>query len=248
MTPTNPANAAASNLLLALDNVSAGYGHQAILAGVRLQVLRGSFTALLGANGSGKTTLLKTIVGILPPLAGRVEFHPLNGHPPVIGYVPQRETLDSLYLVSSFEVVLMGTYGRRGPGRQPGPAERQHALECLAKTGVTDLRQQRFSVLSGGQKQRVLIARALATRPDLLVLDEPTAGIDTTATRGILELLRQLHTQQGLTILMVNHDLAAVRQTAQQVIWLNEGQVIQGPAAELLTPEHIGKILHLEMN
>lgn len=133
-------------------------------------------------------------------------------------------------------------------GRQPGAAERQHALDCLAKTGVGDLRQQRFSVLSGGQKQRVLIARALATRPDLLVLDEPTAGIDTTATRGILELLRHLHTQQGLTILMVNHDLGAVRQSAQQIIWLNEGQVIQGAAAELLTPAHIGKILHLEMN
>jgi ATPase subunit of ABC transporter with duplicated ATPase domains len=89
VTTTNPANAAASNPLLALANVSAGYGSQAILAGVRLQVLRGSFTALLGANGSGKTTLLKTIVGILPPLAGRVEFHPLAGHAPVIGYVPQ---------------------------------------------------------------------------------------------------------------------------------------------------------------
>ena len=233
--------------LLTLNNVSVGYGREAILRGVSLCVARGSFTALLGANGSGKTTLLKTIVGILPPLAGRVEFPATDSAPPVIGYVPQRETLDPLYLVSSHEVVLMGTYGRLGAGCQPGAAERAFALECLEKTGVADLRQQRFSVLSGGQKQRVLIARALATRPDVLVLDEPTAGIDTTATRGILELLRGLHRERGLTILMVNHDLAAVRQNAQHVIWLNEGEVIQGPAAELLTPAHLGKILHLEM-
>ena len=232
--------------LLTLNNVSVGYGHEAILHGVQLRVARGSFTALLGANGSGKTTLLKTIVGILPPLAGRVEFPTSSGPPPVLGYVPQRETLDPLYLVSSHEVVLMGTYGRLGAGRQPSASDRQFALECLEKTGVADLRQQRFSVLSGGQKQRVLIARALATRPDILVLDEPTAGIDTTATRGILELLRELHRQRGLTILMVNHDLAAVRQNAQHVIWLHEGQVIQGPASELLTPAHLGKILHLE--
>ena len=235
-----------ASALLTLNNVSVGYGREAILHGVQLRVARGSFTALLGANGSGKTTLLKTIVGILPPLAGRVEFPASSGPPPVLGYVPQRETLDPLYLISSHEVALMGTYGRLGAGRQPSASDRQFALECLEKTGVADLRQQRFSVLSGGQKQRVLIARALATRPDILVLDEPTAGIDTTATRGILELLRELHRQRGLTILMVNHDLAAVRQNAQHVIWLHEGQVIQGPASELLTPAHLGKILHLE--
>ena len=242
----NPLEENSASALLMLNNVSVGYGREAILHGVQLRVARGSFTALLGANGSGKTTLLKTIVGILPPLAGRVEFPASSGPPPVLGYVPQRETLDPLYLVSSHEVVLMGTYGRLGAGRQPSASDRQFALECLEKTGVADLRQQRFSMLSGGQKQRVLIARALATRPDILVLDEPTAGIDTTATRGILELLRELHRQRGLTILMVNHDLAAVRQNAQHVIWLHEGQVIQGPASELLTPAHLGKILHLE--
>ena len=242
----NPLEENSASALLMLNNVSVGYGREAILHGVQLRVARGSFTALLGANGSGKTTLLKTIVGILPPLAGRVEFPASSGPPPVLGYVPQRETLDPLYLISSHEVALMGTYGRLGAGRQPSASDRQFALECLEKTGVADLRQQRFSVLSGGQKQRVLIARALATRPDILVLDEPTAGIDTTATRGILELLRELHRQRGLTILMVNHDLAAVRQNAQHVIWLHEGQVIQGPASELLTPAHLGKILHLE--
>ena len=242
----NPLEENSASALLMLNNVSVGYGREAILHGVQLRVARGSFTALLGANGSGKTTLLKTIVGILPPLAGRVEFPASSGPPPMLGYVPQRETLDPLYLISSHEVALMGTYGRLGAGRQPSASDRQFALECLEKTGVADLRQQRFSVLSGGQKQRVLIARALATRPDILVLDEPTAGIDTTATRGILELLRELHRQRGLTILMVNHDLAAVRQNAQHVIWLHEGQVIQGPASELLTPAHLGKILHLE--
>jgi ABC-type Mn2+/Zn2+ transport system ATPase subunit len=234
--------------LISLHDLAVGYGAKPVLEGLRVEIAQGSFTALLGTNGSGKTTLLKTIVGILPPLAGRVEFHDANGRAPVLGYVPQRETLDPIYLLSSAEVVLMGTYGRLGAGRLPGRTERTIALDCLEQTGVAGLARHRFSQLSGGQKQRVLIARALAAQPDLLVLDEPTAGIDTTATRAILELLRRLNTQKHLTILMVNHDLGAVRESAQHVVWLNEGRAVQGPAAELLTPAQIGRILHLELN
>ena len=103
--------------LISLHDLAVGYGAKPVLEGLRVEIAQGSFTALLGTNGSGKTTLLKTIVGILPPLAGRVEFHDANGRAPVLGYVPQRETLDPIYLLSSAEVVLMGTYGRLGAGR-----------------------------------------------------------------------------------------------------------------------------------
>jgi ABC-type Mn2+/Zn2+ transport system ATPase subunit len=109
------------------------------------------------------------------------------------------------------------------------------------------LRRQRFSQLSGGQKQRVLVARALAVKPDFLLLDEPTAGIDAAAAQSILELLRRIHEQQKLTVLMVNHDLAAVRQCAREVIWLHEGRVLQGSARELLTREKIEEILKLQL-
>jgi ABC-type lipoprotein export system ATPase subunit len=106
---------------------------------------------------------------------------------------------------------------------------------------------RRFSELSGGQKQRVLIARALAAKPDFLLLDEPTAGIDPAASQAIMDLLRRIHEQQKLTLLMVNHDLAAVRRAVQQVLWLHDGRVLQGPADELLTRDKIEEILKLEL-
>jgi ABC-type Mn2+/Zn2+ transport system ATPase subunit len=234
--------------LLTLEAVAAGYDRHVVLRDIHIRLQRGSFTGLLGANGSGKSTLIKTILGIIPPLAGKVVFHDLNGSAPVLGYVPQRETLDSIFPLSSFEVVVMGTYGRVKPGRAVSRAEQDWAQECLVRTDALSLRDRPFSHLSGGQKQRVLIARALATRPDLLFLDEPTAGIDAAATQAILELLREIHRQQKLTIVMVNHDLPAVRRYAQNVIWLHQGKVLEGTVGELLTPEQIEKILDLELS
>ena len=233
--------------LLTLEDLAVGYGRRVVLPNVRLRVLRGSFTGLLGANGSGKSTLIKTILGVIPPLSGRVRFNPVGGREPMLGYVPQRETLDPIFLLSSEEVVLMGTCGRIGPGKFFGKPEHEWVQRCLEQAGAADLAKQRFSQLSGGQKQRVLVARALAAKPDFLLLDEPTAGIDAAASQAILELLRRIHEQQKLTVLMVNHDLAAVRKCAQEVIWLHEGNVLQGSAEELLTRDKIEEILKLQL-
>jgi ABC-type Mn2+/Zn2+ transport system ATPase subunit len=223
-----------------------GYGRKAVLPEVNLSLGRGSFTGLLGPNGSGKSTLLKTVLGILPPMSGRICLHPVNGHEPVLGYVPQRESLDPIYLLSAFEVVLMGVCGRVGPGRFISKAERDWARECLAQTGAASLAGKLFSELSGGQKQRVLMARALVTKPDLLMLDEPISGIDASASRSIMELLRELHQKQQQSILMVSHDLNTVRQYAHHVIWLHDGHVLHGPVSELLSREKIEEILDLE--
>jgi ABC-type Mn2+/Zn2+ transport system ATPase subunit len=234
--------------LLTLKHVAVGYGRPAVLESVNLGLRGGAFAALLGANGSGKSTLIKTILGILPPMEGRIEFPGAAGGPPVLGYVPQREALDPIYLVSCFEMVLMGACGRVGPGRFYSQAEKVWAHHCLREVGADDLAQKRFSKLSGGQKQRVLIARALATKPNLLLLDEPTAGIDAAATQAILELLCRLHQQQRLTILMVSHDLAAVRRYAQEVIWLHQGKLLQGPSNELLSRDKIEEMLNLQLS
>jgi manganese/zinc/iron transport system ATP- binding protein len=233
--------------LLVLDNLAVGYGSKVILDRVNVSIPRGGFVGLVGPNGSGKTTLLKTVLGILPPLGGNIHFRNIDGRAPVPGYVPQRESLDSIYLLSGFEVALMGTYGRVKPGRGIGRPEREWTNQCLAATGVTEVARQRYSELSGGQRQRVLIARALATKPDLLVLDEPIAGIDATASHTIMELLRDIHAKQGMTILMVNHDLAVVRRYAQSVIWLHSGRADFGPVSQLLTRERIAGILNLEI-
>ncbi|HWH68785.1 MAG TPA: ATP-binding cassette domain-containing protein, partial [Candidatus Sulfotelmatobacter sp.] len=181
-------------------------------------------------------------------LAGRVVFGGPNRQSPGLGYVPQRETLDPIYLLSSFEVVLMGACRRVRPGCFINRQEREWVQHCLQETGAEELSRRRFSQLSGGQRQRVLIARALATRPDLLLLDEPTAGIDANASQAIMELLRRLHEEQRLTILMVNHDLTAVRKSVQQVIWLHQGKVLFGPVAELLSRQKIEEIMELELD
>jgi ABC-type Mn2+/Zn2+ transport system ATPase subunit len=234
--------------LLSLEHVAVGYNRHVVLTDVSLDLPRGSFTGLLGANGSGKSTLIKTILGIIPPLAGHVEFSSVNGRPHMLGYTPQRDSLDSIYLLSSFEVVLMGTCGRVRPGRRIGHAEKEWAHQCLRETGADHLSRKLFSELSGGQKQRVLIARALATKPDFLLLDEPTSGIDAAARQAVMEVLQGIHEQQKLTILMASHDLPLVRAYVQHVIWLHLGRVLQGPVNEMLSAEKIEEILALEVH
>jgi ABC-type Mn2+/Zn2+ transport system ATPase subunit len=237
------------DFLIMLDNLSIGYeGHPPVLSGVTIHIERGSFTGLLGTNGSGKSTLIKTMLGIIPPLSGRMRFGSDSGREPVLGYVPQREALDPIFLLSSLEVVLMGACGRVGPGRLLNKAEHHWAEHCLEVTGVSNLGRRRFSQLSGGQKQRVLIARALAAKPDFLFLDEPTAGIDAAASQAIMDLLTRLHEEQKLAILMVNHDLAAVRRAVRQVIWLHQGKVLHGPVDSLLSREKIEEIMELELH
>jgi ABC-type Mn2+/Zn2+ transport system ATPase subunit len=126
--------------------------------------------------------------------------------------------------------------------------EKDFAHECLHMTGAGELARRRFAELSGGQQQRVLIARALMTRPDLLVLDEPTTGIDAGAAQDILNTLQQLNSERELTILMVSHDLMLVRRYVPEVIWLHQGKVLHGPVKELLSRERIEEFMELEFN
>ena len=227
------------------DNLSIGYNGQPVLSGISLSIARDSFTAILGANGSGKSTLLKTLLGLIPPLGGGIEAASPNGVPLVFGYVPQAVQFDPVYLLTGFDVVLMGTYGRVRPGRFVPSGERAFARECLAAAGAGELAHRRFAELSGGEKQRVLIARALATRPDILVLDEPTAGVDAEAAHNVLEFIAGVREERHVTVMLVTHDFAAVRHHARQVIWLHRGKVLCGSPEELLTSEHIAEIFEI---
>jgi ABC-type Mn2+/Zn2+ transport system ATPase subunit len=233
--------------LITLHDLSIGYNGQALLSGISLPIVRASFTAILGANGSGKTTLLKTLLGLLPPVSGRIEMTSADSGQAgmtalTFGYVPQAIQFDPIYLLSAFEVALMGAYGRVRPGRFVPPAERAFTRECLRAAGAEEFARKRFVELSGGQKQRVLIARALTTRPDILVLDEPTAGVDRAATHAVMEFISKIRKEGNITVLLVTHDFAAVRRYADQVIWLHNGKVFYGTANELLTPEHMTEI------
>lgn len=232
-----------SDSIITLENLAIGYDGQAVLSGMSLAVARGSFTAILGANGTGKSTLLKTLLGLQPAVGGQIKITPPAG----FGYVPQAIQFDPLYPLTGFDVALMGTFGRVGPLHFPSRAEKDFVHDCLKATAADEFAKKKFSQLSGGQKQRVLIARALATKPDILVLDEPTAGVDVAATHALLEFISLIHEERKLTVLLVTHDLPLVKKHAQQIIWLHDGQVLHGSVAELFTPERMAEIFEMEV-
>lgn len=218
--------------LVELHGVSLGYGGSPVVENVSLTVARGEFLALLGPNGAGKTTLLRGMLGLLPVLAGRIDYgFDRVTCPP--GYVPQRERLDPIFPLSAFEVVLMGTYATLRCWRPVGRAERQRAADCLARVGLAECTDQPFWELSGGQKQRVLMARALAVEPQIVLLDEPTAGVDHEAEATITSLLAQLHEEQGLTIVLVSHHLGQIEPIVQSVVWVEGGRAEKLPTETL---------------
>ena len=228
--------------LLRLQDASFGYENRPILEHVDLELRRGEFIALLGPNGAGKTTLLRGIVGLIPPLAGTLSYGFDRATSP-LGYVPQRDALDPTFPLTAREVVLMGTYARLPPLRRVGRAERLLASQCLELVGLGDGAEQRFASLSGGQKQRVLIARALAAKPQLLLLDEPTAGVDVSATTTIMEVPARLNRDDGLTVLLVTHQVRMLRGLANAVFWVQEGRVVRGRVEEMLAPDRIAGVL-----
>lgn len=208
---------------------------------MNLEIEPGTFLGLLGPNGTGKTTLFRGILGLIKPMAGRVERHQTR-----FGYVPQREHLDPLFPVTVEEVVHMGAYGRLSGWRRLSREDREGAQVCLERVGLADQRRKRFASLSGGQRQRALIARALLTRPELLLLDEPTSGVDRPAARRILDLLRELHTGEGLSVLLVSHQLDLVREATEEVLWVSGGNVHRGRSDEMLAPEGLDRLFGLE--
>jgi ABC-type Mn2+/Zn2+ transport system ATPase subunit len=226
---------------LALEDVSLGYDGRAVLRDVTFTVEQGEFCALLGPNGAGKTTLLRGMLGLLPVLAGRIEYgFDRRASPP--GYVPQRESLDPIFPLTVLEVVLMGTFARLRPLRPVGRREHRLAADCLDQVGLAPIAGRPFWSLSGGQKERVLIARALAAEPRILLLDEPTAGVDPGATAAIMDAITRLNRERGLTVVLVSHQLRIVRQVVRSVIWVDGGSAVKGTAEELLTPERIADV------
>jgi ABC-type Mn2+/Zn2+ transport system ATPase subunit len=219
--------------LLRLRDVSLGYGHRPVLEHVSLEIERGEFVALLGANGSGKTTLLRGIVGLIPVTTGTLEYGFDRATSP-LGYVPQRESLDPTFPLTVFEVVLMGTYARLPPWRRVGRRERRRASQALDLVGLGTIAQQRFAALSGGQTQRALIARALAAEPSFLLLDEPTAGVDAEATATIMAVLSRLNREEGLTVLLVTHQLRMLQGLASAVFWVQDGRVARRRVEDLM--------------
>jgi manganese/zinc/iron transport system ATP- binding protein len=228
------------NILLRLLDVNIGYNGAAVLEHIDVEIARGTFVGVIGPNGSGKSTLLKALVGIHPVSQGRIEF---PAGKPRFGYVPQRDTLDPLYPLTVKEVVLMGTYGNLGALSVIRKPQRERAMQALLEVRAEALESRLFAELSVGERQRVLIARALASNPECLVLDEPVAGVDQPTTEVIMDLAQALNTTQGLTVVMVNHHILTLRGRAQEIIWIVDGKAVAGPASVLLTSGKIEEML-----
>jgi len=227
--------------VIELENVTVCYQDLVALEDVSLRVAPGEFLALIGPNGSGKTTLIKTILGLVTPAAGTVRLfgklpQQLNGEWKRVGYVPQIAQIDPRFPIRVFDVVLMGRYGQLGLIRRPGLRDREAARRALERVGMSELAQRPIGRLSGGQRQRVFVARALATEPELLLLDEPTTGVDVGTTEGLFDLLEELH-RQGITILVASHDVGVVAQHVNQVACLNRSLVAHGRPQEVLSGE-----------
>lgn len=226
--------------VLDLENVSFGYDGNPVLEDVNLRVEERDFLAIVGPNAGGKTTLLKLMLGLLRPKNGTVRVF---GQSPEkvrsrIGYMPQNSSLDLLFPVNVFDVVLMGRLGGAHMFGFYGKADKEAAREALKEVEMDAFRDRSFSALSGGQQQRVLIARALASTPELLILDEPTSHIDLTVETELFEILNELN--KSITIMLVTHDLGFVSCYVKNVACINR-RVVVHPTSEI-TGEIINEI------
>lgn len=221
-----------------------------MLDGVDLAVAPGEFVALVGANGSGKSTLLRALLGLLRPDSGTVS---LFGGPPSalrdrsrLGYVPQHPAASGAFAATVEEVVATGLlargWKRRAPGNSSAKARRAEIDHALESTAVVDLRHRRISELSGGQQQRAWIAKALVHRPELLLLDEPVAGVDSGSQELFRDALVHLQSEHGAAVLLVSHELGAVADDLDRVCILRSGRMVfDGPPDELAaTGVHLG--------
>jgi zinc transport system ATP-binding protein len=207
------------NAVVTIDQLHFAYDGNPVLEDITLSVPRGDFLGVVGPNGSGKSTLLKIILGLIHPDRGSVQVF---GQPPerarhLMGYVPQHAELDPNFPISVMDVVLLGRLGRAPMLGRYSKKDRQMAEEAMDKVKILDLRNSQFGTLSGGQKQRVLIARALVGKPELLLLDEPTASIDGRVEEDIYGFLKKLNE----TIVLVSHDLGFISTYVRHVACVN---------------------------
>lgn len=227
--------------LLELAAVEVGYHGEPVLPPINLVIASGAAIGIVGPNGSGKTTLVRTMLGLLPPVRGAITFP--TGKRPRFGYVPQRASVDVSFPLTAYEVALMGRYGLTGPGRRPTANDVERTKAALADVGALELGSRSFHALSGGQRQRVLVARALASEPEILILDEPTTGMDLPSEHAMLLLLRSF-TERGIAVALISHQLGAVADHVEQLVVVAglEHPVAVGARAELLTSERLSKI------
>jgi len=228
--------------VIRLDDIWVHYDGIPVLEGINLSVEPNKFLGIIGPNGGGKTTLLKVILGLIKPTRGNISVLgqlPEKGRKS-IGYISQYTLFDRDFPVSVSDVVLMGRYGKAGLYRRYSDEDKRAANEALKTVDMLDYQDRQVGKLSGGEQQRIFIARALATDPEILLLDEPTAGIDSNMQAGFYELIE--HLKQRMSVVMVSHDISAVSIYVDQIACLNRQLFYHG--SKEVSAEALEKTYH----
>ncbi len=224
---------------ISFRDVTVEYETMVALNDVSFDIEKGEFVGIIGSNGSGKTTLLKTALGMIRPSKGRIEilgkelFSHLSEIRKKIGYVPQKTYINPKMPILAKDVVLMGRYGHIGLLRMPRKKDYNMAKKALMDVDMYDKRNEPFGHLSGGQQQRIYIARALVQEPEIMLLDEPTTGLDVRSQRSIISLLDRLHRERGLTIMLVTHDVNSISDVVDRVMYLRNRLIAFGEFKEV---------------
>lgn len=239
-----------------LKNVTVTYGDKPALNDASITIPYHTFTGVIGMNGAGKSTLFKVIMGLVKPQSGSVTIcgddpHTAQKHGHV-AYVPQTEVVDWDFPVSVFEVVMMGRIGTQNIFKTPRDVDGVAVIDALTRVGMLDFKDRQIGELSGGQKKRVFVARALAQGADILLLDEPFAGLDAVSEKSLIGLFIALK-EQGKTVILATHDLMSLPDTCDRVALIKHTVIGYGPLKEVFTEELVtktfdGLLQHIKFN
>jgi len=227
--------------IVSIDNLWIFREEHAILEDINLKLERADFLGLIGPNGGGKSTLLKVMLGLIKPDNGRIRIFGMEPEAARarMGYLPQKTIFDQNFPIKVLEVVQMGRFSRTGLFRSYGPADRNAAYCALEAVGMEDRADREIGALSGGEQQRIFVARSLVSDPELLLLDEPTAGVDSSQQTEFYELLCHLNQDMGIAIVLVSHDITAISKYVGKIACLNQRLYYHG--SKELTNEDIEK-------
>jgi manganese/iron transport system ATP-binding protein/manganese/zinc/iron transport system ATP- binding protein len=238
-----PASSARERIAIEVEHLTVSYGPSPALLDVSVQIPAGQLVGVIGPNGSGKSTFIKAILGFVRPDFGTVKLfgEPADHAKGRVAYVPQRGSVDWDFPITVREVALMGRYGHRPWWRNLAPADYRHADEALEMVRMSEFRERQIGQLSGGQQQRVFMARAMAQGAEILLLDEPFAGVDAATERAILDVLERTKAA-GKTLVVVHHDLATAAEYFDRILLLKQRLFAFGPPEVVLKPELLSEV------
>lgn len=226
-----------------IEDLTVAYDIKPVIWDIDLKLKAGLLTAVVGPNGAGKSTLIKAIMGLVKPISGKVSL-PFSKN---VAYVPQTGSVDWDFPATVEDIVLMGRYGHVGWFKRPSLKDKKIALEMIDKVGMSDFKDRQIAQLSGGQQQRVFLARALAQKADIYILDEPLKGVDVKTEKILMQLLREL-ANQNKTVIVVHHDLTSIQEYFDELVLINVKLIGSGPVATTFTAEKLKEAYHTDVS